>query len=357
MSGGTGLEQRRAANHSLDYHPKRKMAGFDEWTFPFKTRFGFFTIEMHSHISYYTVDPDSKTRPHYVIEQLGGKLTRRRNSPTRRTLRIGCYTVLVLLICFLMTSSVYLFVPFRTNILLLGIDRSPDGTAVGRSDTNILVTVLPLKPYVGMLSFPRDLWVNIPDFGQNRINAAHFFAESDQPGSGSIVALETIHQNFGIDVNYFVRIRFDGLINIVDALGGLDIELEEQMAGYPPGDYHLDGEKALAFVRDRQGTDDFFRMQQGQFFLKEAWEQLVQPRGLIRFPALMAAVTTTVDTNLPLWLWPRLGLAFLRAGSRGIDSRVISREMVTPFTISEGAQVLMPDWDKITPVLLVMFGQ
>jgi LCP family protein required for cell wall assembly len=208
-----------------------------------------------------------------------------------------------------------------------------------------------------MLSIPRDLWVNIPDFGQNRINAAHFFAESDQPGSGSIVTLETIHQNFGIDVNYFVRIRFDGLINIVDALGGLDIELEEQMAGYPPGDYHLDGEKVLAFVRDRQGTDDFFRMQQGQFFLKEAWEQLVQPRGLIRFPALMAAVTTTVDTNLPLWLWPRLGLAFLRAGSRGIDSRVISREMVTPFTTSEGAQVLMPDWDKITPVLLAMFGQ
>jgi len=312
---------------------------------------------MHSQISHYAVDPDSKTRPHYVIEPLGGKLTRLRNSPTRGTIRIGCYTVLVLSICFLMTSSVYLFVPFRTNILLFGIDRSPDGTALGRSDTNILVTVLPLKPYVGMLSIPRDLWVDIPDFGQNRINAAHFFAESDQPGSGSFVLLETIRQNFGIDVNYFVRIRFDGLVNIVDALGGLDIELGDQMAGYPAGDYHLDGEQALAFVRDRQGTDDFFRMQQGQFFLKEVWEQLTQPRGLIHFPAVMAEVITAVDTNLPLWLWPRLGLALLRSGPNGIDSRVISREMINPFTTSEGAQVLMPDWDKINPVLLAIFGQ
>jgi len=357
VSGGTGLDQRKAANLWLDHHPGRKIAGFDEWTLPFKARFRFFTLEMHPHISHYAVNPDSKTRPHYVIEPLGRKRTRSRNSPTRHTFRIGCLSVLVLLICLLMASSVYLFVPFRTNILLLGIDRSPDGSALGRSDTNILVTVLPLKPYVGMLSIPRDLWVNLPDFGQNRINAAHFLAENNQPGSGPIVALETIRQNFGIDVNYFVRIRFDGLINIVDALGGLDIELEDQMAGYPAGDYHLDGEQALAFVRDRQGTDDFFRMQQGQFFLKEVWEQLIQPRGLIRFPAVIAAVTRAVDTDLPAWLWPRLGLALLRAGSKGIDSRVISREMVTPFTTSEGAQVLMPDWSKINPVLLAMFGQ
>lgn len=256
-----------------------------------------------------------------------------------------------------MIVSVYLFVPFRTNILLLGIDRAPEGTALGRSDTNILISVLPLKPYVGMLSIPRDLWVNIPDIGQNRINAAHFFAENNQPGSGPLAALETVRQNFGIDISYFVRIRFDGLIDVVDALGGLDIELEDRMAGYPPGNHHLDGEQALAFVRDRQGTDDFFRMQQGQFFLKEVWEQLIQPRGLIHFPSVVTALTSTLDTNLPIWLWPRLGLALLRAGTGGIDSRVISREMVTPFTTSEGAQVLMPEWDKINPVLLDMFGQ
>ena len=312
---------------------------------------------MQFQILNFTSDPYSKTRPHYVIEPMGGKRSRQSNPSRRRTIRIGCFTILAISICVLMITSVYLFVTFRTNILLLGIDRSPEGTALGRSDTNILITFLPLKPYVGMLSIPRDLWVNIPDIGQNRINAAHFFAENNQPGSGPLAALETVRQNFGIDVSFYVRIRFDGIMDVINALGGLDIELEDQMAGYPPGNYHLDGEKALAFVRDRQGTDDFFRMQQGQFFLKELWDQLTQPRGLIHFPSVVKALTSTLDTNLPLWLWPRLGLALLRAGTGGIDSRVISREMVTPFTTSEGAQVLMPEWDKINPVLLEMFGQ
>src|SRR3972149_11836095 len=99
---------------------------------------------MHSQISHYAVDPDSKTRPHYVIEPLGGKLTRLRNSPTRGTIRIGCYTVLVLSICFLMTSNVYLFVPFRTNILLFGIDPPPYAPVLGRTDSNIFIALIPV---------------------------------------------------------------------------------------------------------------------------------------------------------------------------------------------------------------------
>ena len=111
-----------------------------------------------------------------------------------------------------LATAIYLFIPVRTNILLLGIDRSPVGTNLGRSDTMILTTIVPPQPYVGMLSIPRDLWVSIPGNGENRINTAHFFAETEKTGSGPAAAVRTIHENFGVDVDAYVRFNFEGLI-------------------------------------------------------------------------------------------------------------------------------------------------
>jgi LCP family protein required for cell wall assembly len=256
-----------------------------------------------------------------------------------------------------LVAAVYLLAPLRTNVLLLGIDRSPEGTALGRSDTMILATFVPLEPYVGMLSIPRDLWVNIPGRGENRINAAHFFAENDRAGSGPQAAMETVRSNFGVDVDSYLRIRFDGFRRFVDALGGVEVNLSEAMAGYEAGRHMLTGEQALAFVRDRQGTDDFFRMARGQLFLEATFAQMLRPTTWPRLPAAALALLLAVDSDLPPWEWPRLGLALLRAGPQGLDARTITREMVHPFTTSGGAAVLAPDWTRINPVLMEMFGQ
>lgn len=252
-------------------------------------------------------------------------------------------------------GSIYLLVPFRTSFLVLGIDRAPEGTNLGRSDTNIIITVLPLRPYVGMLSIPRDLWVVIPGVGEDRINTAHFYAEGQEPGSGPSASLNTVNQNFGLDIKHYFRIKFDGIVEIIDALGGLDIELESSMAGLSPGKHHLTGEQALAFVRDRQGADDFFRMKNGQKFIMEFVEQLYLPKSWIHLPAVFVAVNQTLDTNLPIWIWPRLIFALIRLGPGDVDNRVIDRELVQPFTTSSGAQVLLPDWDKINSVVIEMF--
>jgi LCP family protein required for cell wall assembly len=246
---------------------------------------------------------------------------------------------------------VYFLVPFRTDLLVLGIDRTPEGTNLGRSDTNILMTIRPLRPYIGVLSIPRDLWVTIPGVGENRINTAHFFAEGQEPGSGPSAALETVRQNFEVSVEYYVRLRFDGIVGIVDALGGMDVELDNPMAGLPPGDHHISGQQALAFVRDRQDTDDFFRMQRGQFFIAELIEQLIQPKSWPRLPVMISAMNESIDTNIPFWIWPRLSFALLRAGPGGIDYHVISRDFVSSTTTSEGAQVLIPDWSLILPLV------
>ena len=88
--------------------------------------------------------------------------------------------------------AAYLFFPNRTNILLLGLDYTDPWNSVGRTDTLILSTFVMPDSYVGMLSIPRDLWVTIPGYGENRINTAHFFAEAKQAGSGPAQTIETI---------------------------------------------------------------------------------------------------------------------------------------------------------------------
>ncbi|TFH33904.1 MAG: LytR family transcriptional regulator, partial [Anaerolineales bacterium] len=113
--------------------------------------------------------------------------------------------------------GVYFLFPGRINVLLLAIDRTPEGSAVGRSDSLILTTTVPSQGYLGILSIPRDLWVSIPGVGENRINAAHFFAEADQPGSGPAASVATVAINFGLDLDYYIRIQFDGFRAFVDA--------------------------------------------------------------------------------------------------------------------------------------------
>ncbi len=303
--------------------------------------------------------PDEITRPNpllYSPPPPAGKMK-------RATWKSSCCLLIpALLILLIIPAGLYFLAPGRTNILVFGIDARPDEGELGRTDTMILTTFVPVKPYIGALSIPRDLWVTVPGHGENRINTAHFFAEAEQPGSGPQAAMDVVRQNFGVNVDYYVRIRFSGFKDVVNALGGVDINIPNDAdaftsAGYAPGVHHLDGDAALAFVRDRETSDDFYRMQRGQIFLKSVWRQVTKPGNLSRFPAALQAASGAVDQNVPLWLWPRLGFALLRLGPDKIDARSINREMVNPFITSGGADVLGPNWKKINPVLMEMFGQ
>lgn len=260
------------------------------------------------------------------------------------------------LVIFLVIAA-YFFAPLRTNILLLGTDDSPERGSAGRTDTIILTSIVPLKPYVGMLSIPRDLWVQIPNVGEQRINTAYFFAEANQPGSGSEAALETIRQNFGIPVKYYAVVHMAQLVFIIDALDGVDIQLDSPLGGYPAGIHHLTGIQALAFARDRSTSDDFGRMEGTQVLLMAILKKMIQPASLEHLPQFVPALSQAVKTNIPLWQWPRLTFAMLRAFATDIDNQTITRDMVTPFQTSQGAQVLAPNWEAIQPTLQEMFGR
>jgi LCP family protein required for cell wall assembly len=251
---------------------------------------------------------------------------------------------------------VYFFAPIRTNILILGADDSPERGFIGRTDTIILASVVPLKPYIGMLSIPRDLWVEIPGVGEQRINTAYFYAETEAAGSGAEAAKATIQQNFGVPVRYHTVIHMTGLISLVDALGGIDLVLDTSLGGLPAGTHHLNGVQALAFVRERSTSDDFGRMQRAQALLSAALRKAFKPSTWRDLPKIAQAISQTMDTNIPFWQIPRLTFALLRAPLIGVDSRTITREMVTPYQTSGGAQVLLPNWEASRPLLQEMFG-
>jgi polyisoprenyl-teichoic acid--peptidoglycan teichoic acid transferase len=277
-----------------------------------------------------------------------------RSIPARRGSRLrGCCSWPLLLLGLIL---LYFFAPLRTNILLLGTDDAPERGSVGRTDTIILTTVVPLKPYVGMLSIPRDLWVNIPGVGEQRINTAYFFAEANESGSGPGAAIQTIRDNFGVPVRYYAVIHMFGLTSVVDALGGVDIDLESPIGGFPAGPYHLNGEESLTFVRERNSSDDFSRMVRAQILLSAMTRKALNPSYWLLLPQFVYSLTQVIDTNIPVWQWPRLLLAFMRAFFFGMDSQTITRDMVQPFVTSQGAQVLAPNWEAIRPLLRRMFG-
>jgi LCP family protein required for cell wall assembly len=272
----------------------------------------------------------------------------------RKQNKITGVKIIITLVVFVL---VYFLGPIRTNILILGTDYLPPRDPISRTDTNIVVTIIPLKPFVAMLSIPRDLWVNIPGVGENRINTAYFFAELNKKGTGPAASMQTIQENFGLTLNYFIVIKMEGVIRIIDSLGGVEVDLPETMGGLEKGAHLLNGTQALAFARERYSADDFSRMAQGQILIKAILNKIISPAGWIRIPMVLLELFRAIDTNIPFWMFPRLSLAVLRAGSNGIVTQIIDREMVTPFTTFDGAQVLAPNWQAINPILLKLFGQ
>lgn len=257
----------------------------------------------------------------------------------------------------------------RMTILLLGLDRRPNEGYVTRSDTMILMTIYPPGPRVALLSIPRDLYVNVPGYGENRINTAHFWGENEAPGGGPALALQTVSQSFGVPVDHYVRLDFDGFRAIVDAVGGIDVVVEQPIVddAYPTDDYgithieipagpqHMDGETALRYARSRHGASDFERAERQQQIITALARRLVEPATWPRLPAVYRAVSDHVDTDLTVGEVLLLAPTLYRVGAEGIERHAITREMTEPWTTPSGSAVLLPRWDMIHPLIQELF--
>ncbi|HLE30861.1 MAG TPA: LCP family protein [Anaerolineales bacterium] len=272
----------------------------------------------------------------------------------------------------LIVAALLMFPPPRTNILFLGLDRRPDEkTFVSRTDTMILATIYPEQTYAGLLSIPRDLYVRLPGGAEGRINTAHFLAEAETPGAGPAAAMETVRANFGVAVHNYVRMDLAGFVKIVDAVGGIEVDVPHPLIDYeyPTDDYgvttvafeagrqHMDGARALAYARIRHGSSDFQRAERQQLVIQALAARLLQPGAWAYLPRLIAAVKQSASTDLTFLQAVRLAPTLLLVGPSGLDHRVIEGEMVQPYTTDGGGAVQLPVWAKINPVLMEMFGQ
>lgn len=212
----------------------------------------------------------------------------------RRQLRLG-RLVPVILLALLALLVLYLVFPLGTQrVVLLGSDARADEAS--RSDT-ILVTAAGGND--GMLAVPRDTLLEIPGMGEDKVNAA--FANGGAP-----LTVETLEGFLDRRINNYVVLNFSGVGEIVDAMGGVTIDVGQQISpvepGGPavaPGEQTLNGEEALAFVRYRGGpTADIGRAGRQQQFMQAVMSQALSPANLPRLPATTAAVLRNIETNM-----------------------------------------------------------
>lgn len=188
----------------------------------------------------------------------------------------------------------------RVNILLLGVDnRNHDPHP--RSDTMIIASIDPVSKSVALISVMRDTYVAIPGYGKDKINAAY-------ADGGAPLAIQTVKSLLNIPIQYYMVTDFEGFKGVIDAVGGVDLTVEKDMDYADDGVYdihlkqgyqHLDGQKALMYVRFRHDEQsDFSRTLRQRSLLSAAAAKLKSPAALLRLPAMEQAAEGYVKTNI-----------------------------------------------------------
>jgi LCP family protein required for cell wall assembly len=306
------------------------------------------------------------------------RASRSRSSGCRRPLRAALIIAVGLLALCVVTVLPGVLLPgggSRTNLLLLGIDRR-DGTGWDYlTDTIMVVSVDPDGGTAGMLSIPRDLQVPIPGHGEDRINTANVVGyRQEDPDAGPALLKATIEGNFGIPIDGYLMIDFTTFVQIIDALGGIDIDVPNALddTQYPdprPGDpyafktlhfdaglQHMDGARAIEYARSRMSTTDFDRAKRQQLILFAIRKKALSLGGIANWPLVAAAVMAGIRTDVDVG--DLLGFALLaaRTDPAKVQQVVLEHPLVTDYERADGASVQLPNWDLINPVIEELFG-
>ncbi len=251
----------------------------------------------------------------------------------------------------------------RVNVLLMGIDLRDweANEKYSRTDSMILLTIDPVTKTAGMLSIPRDMWVNIPGFDYGKINTAYFLGDSQNvPGGGPALAMATVEQFLGVPIQYYAVVDFEAFVKFIDAMGGLTLNVPQTVhvslvgksgiIDIKPGVQNLDGATTLSYARNRYTDgDDFDRAKRQQQVIMAIRRQVLDfnmlPTLISKAPALYKDISAGVRTNLTLDQVIRLAL--LGAQVNGVKSRVIGTDSILISTSPDGLSILIPLPDKV----------
>lgn len=232
----------------------------------------------------------------------------------------------------------------RVNILLMGVDaRGLKKGEVPRSDTMLVASLDPVTKKAYLFSILRDTYMDIPDYGKERINTAITH--------GPNTAMKAVSELLGIPIQYYVYTDFQGFIELVDAVGGVDFYVEKDMhytskadnheydIDLKKGQQHLDGKTALQYVRFRHDAmSDYTRTERQRNFLKAVADKLKSTTSLMKLPSILEKVNPYIDTNLSVQdMW--------KLATVGYDSQMAASEQIPPMKLLQeetvgGASVL-----------------
>jgi LCP family protein required for cell wall assembly len=264
----------------------------------------------------------------------------------------------------------------RINILFVGLRGGDpiEGDCPFCTDTLILLTVVPITKTAGMLSIPRDMWVNIPGFGYSRINTAWTLGRGSKlPGGGPALAMKTVSHFIGVPVNYYVQVDFDTFVDVIDLIGGVDVYNDEAIVLDPAshgkdfpkvkltccGMRHLNGTVALAFARCRHAEQgckdgDVGRARRQQKVIFGIREKVLDPENFPKLlgqaPRLYETFSAGIHTNMALMEAIKLAVMVNDIPKDDIRNAVIDHSMLTfgnTILGGQNASVMKPIPDKI----------
>jgi LCP family protein required for cell wall assembly len=259
--------------------------------------------------------------------------------------------------------------PTTFTFVALGVDQRND-QEIPRTDTIMLGTVDLRAPRVNLVSIPRDLLVDIPGYGKDRVNSAYVYGELyKEPGGGIGLLKRTIEKNFGLQIDHFGLVDFQCFRTAVDAVGGVTVNVPRlivdthyptedygtKVVRFEPGPQKMDGERALEYARTRYADSDFQRMQRQQLIIAAMREQLLTLRTL---PSLPTMLTGCRNMRSDLGWREYLTLATTMQSLNGsrVSFSAIDERMTTDATLTSGAAVLLPRWAPIGAALAEAFG-
>ena len=244
----------------------------------------------------------------------------------------------------------------KATVMIMGVDERADD--VGRSDTLMIATLDPDKNQAALLSVPRDTRVKIKGHGFDKINAAYAYG-------GRKLTQETIESLLNTHIDHYIKINVHGFTKIIDALGGIDIDVEKRMyyedpwdddgglyIDLQPGMQHMDGKTAITYVRYRDEEGDIGRIKRQQNFMKEVMDKLVSPTIIPKLPAIVSAVSDSVETDMSV----SEILSFLGTLQDAKDNGLKSEMLPGKPVYIEGISYWVPDISKTRQILANTLG-
>ena len=242
------------------------------------------------------------------------------------------------------------------TFLVLGLDTREEN-ADQRSDIIMVARVDLAANTVRTLSIPRDLYVEIPGYGYDKINAAYALGLASSPELDWEVAADltaqTIDHNFGVSIDGAAMTGMNRFPVIIDAVGGVDVDNPYAVddptwpeASFPAGAIHLDGEQALVFTRTRKMDGDGGRVMRQHLVLEALLSELQQPDTFAQLPGPVASLSGAVRTDIPLDIQLRLIAMLPDLAPESLSFTNIDDQLWADYT-DGGAWIYQGDWNTL----------